>query len=606
MDTTNNHYSYSSLSGPRSTRLIILYPSKDTKLPLSCKLVEIDIDAPPAYQALSYTWDDEIPSEPMTVTDEGNVNHRSQNLLVTPNCAAALRLLRKRIKPEDQASKIGLWIDAVCINQSSNAEKSVQVAMMATIYKNARDVVVWLGEKWTPRRRKYLLPTQVIGPFVKTDITYVWGPISQSLDGLVSKQLRTRIYLKLYLYNLAVARALTAFLLRVSPHRVPLGIQQAPYWSRAWTVQEFAHPSAALLCLDAGLCHFRRLMVLTDLIAWHNPDTNMEFHAMCVRYSESGSHLSSMDFWKGIFDKKATEPRDKVFAMRELFPSILNGITVDYSLPVKEVFTEATRRMITATHSLDHLFFSVATLDADDFPSWTVDWAPAPDSEWPQLSKLFSLTTWSDSTQGAKPVFSFSEDGKALFLSGKKIGQLGSCVGERIGNGDEREESDSSGHPGTGTVPFLVSLPRIMLASQALDKTIRRACLWSLWDLIYWLLACYPHTRSIASKMKHKKKKVHPGSLHEFLVNNRAAHVNLSLALHHNRLFFTEDGQAGASVHTVQPGDSICLFAGLQTPFIIRQKGIGWMLVGPAVLSGAMDGEMWPDDEGELSTWNIV
>ncbi|KAK2057041.1 HET-domain-containing protein, partial [Colletotrichum caudatum] len=228
---TNNHYSYSPLSGPRSTRLIILYASKDTKSPLSCKLVEIDIDAPPAYQALSYTWDDEIPSEPMTVTDEGNANHRSQILLVTPNCAAALRLLRKRIKPEDQASKIGLWVDAVCINQSSNAEKSVQVAMMATIYKTARDVVVWLGEKWTPRRRIYLLPTQIIGPFVKTDITDIWGPISQRLDGLVSKQLRAQIYLKSYLLNLA-----------------------APYWSRAWTVQEFAHPSAALLCLDAGLC----------------------------------------------------------------------------------------------------------------------------------------------------------------------------------------------------------------------------------------------------------------------------------------------------------------------------------------------------------------
>ncbi|KAK2022893.1 hypothetical protein LX32DRAFT_572820 [Colletotrichum zoysiae] len=601
---TNNHYSYSPLSGPRSTRLIILYASKDTKSPLSCKLVEIDIDAPPAYQALSYTWDDEIPSEPMAVTDEGNANPRSQTLLVTPNCAAALRLLRKRIRPEDQASKVGLWADAVCINQSSNAEKSVQVAMMATIYKNARDVVVWLGERWTPRRRKYLLPTQIIGPFVKTDITDVWGPISQRLDGLVSKQLITRIYLKSYLYNLAVARALTAFLLRVSPHRVPLGIQQAPYWSRAWTVQEFAHPSASLLCLDAGLCHFRRLMVLTNFMAWPNTDSNMEFHAMCVRYSESSSQLPSMDFWKGIFDRKATEPRDKVFAMRELFPCILGGITVDYSLPVKEVFAEATRRVITATHSLDHLFFSVAALDANDFPSWAVDWAPAPDSDSSQLSKLFSLSHDSDSTRGAEPIFSFSEDGKTLFLSGKKIGQLGSCVGERIG--DEEEESDSSGYPGTGTVPFLVSLPRVMLASQALDKTIRRACLLSLWDLIYWLLACYPHTRSIASKMKDKKRKAHPGGLHDFLVKNRPAHINLSVALRHERLFFTEDGQAGASVHTVQPGDSICLFAGLPTPFIIRQKGTGWMLVGPAVLSGAMDGELWPEDDGELSKWSIV
>ncbi|KAK2015755.1 HET-domain-containing protein [Colletotrichum eremochloae] len=601
---TNNHYSYPSLPGPRSTRLVTLYANKDTPSPLSCKLIEIDIDDPPVYQALSYTWDDEIPSEPMTVRDDDNANIRSQTLLVTPNCAAALRLLRKRIKPKDRISKIGLWVDAVCINQSSTTEKSVQVAMMATIYRNARDVLVWLGEKWAPRRRKYLLPAQIIGPFVKTDIMNVWGPVSNSLDGLISERLKIHLYHKLYGHNLAVANILTYFLLGVSPRRVLQGIQQAPYWSRAWTVQEFAHPSAALLCLDSGLCHFRRLMVLTDSIAWPNRDPNMEFHAMCVSYSESDSHLPAMDFWKGIFDKKATEPRDKVFAMRELFRSILDGIAVDYSRPVEEVFTEATRRIITETHSLQHLFYSVATLKADHFPSWAVDWAP--DSEWSKLSNWFGLSNWSDSTRGARPIFSFSGHGKTLFLSGKKIGQIGRYVGERIGNGEEREESDSPEHPSTGAVPLLISLPRVMLASQHLDKMIRRACLWSLWDLMLWVLAYYPHTRSISSKMKQKKRKAHPGNLHEFLVNNDPAYATLSVSMHYGRLFFTEDGQAGAGIHTVQPGDSICLFAGVRTPFTIRKKGTGWMLVGPVLLSGAMDGEMWPDNEDELSTWNIV
>ncbi|KAK1969838.1 hypothetical protein LY78DRAFT_323021 [Colletotrichum sublineola] len=345
-------------------------------------------------------------------------------------------------------------------------------------------------------------------------------------------------------------------------------------------------------------------MVLTDSIAWPNRDPNMEFHAMCVNYSESGSHVPAMDFWKGIFDKKATEPRDKVFAIRELFPSILDGIAVDYSRPVGEVFIEATRRIITETHSLQHLFYSVATLKADHFPSWAVDWAP--DSEWSKLSNWFGLSNWSDSTRGARPIFSFSGDGKTLFLSGKKIGQIGRYVGERIGNGEEREESDSPEHPSTGAVPLLISLPRVMLASQHLDKMIRRACLWSLWDLMLWVLAYYPHTRSISIKMKQKKRKAHPGSLHEFLVNNGPAYATLSVSMHYGRLFFTEDGQAGAGIHTVQPGDFICLFAGVRTPFTIRRKGTGWMLVGPVLLSGAMDGEMWPDDEDELSTWNIV
>ncbi|KAF7191002.1 Heterokaryon incompatibility protein 6, OR allele, partial [Pseudocercospora fuligena] len=39
-----------------------------------------------------------------------------------------------------------LWVDAVCINQHDDKEKSVQVANMINIYKYASDVMVWLGE----------------------------------------------------------------------------------------------------------------------------------------------------------------------------------------------------------------------------------------------------------------------------------------------------------------------------------------------------------------------------------------------------------------------------------------------------------------------------
>jgi hypothetical protein len=37
------------------------------------------------------------------------------------------------------------WIDAICIDQSSNPERSHQVAMMRQIYAHAALVVVWLG-----------------------------------------------------------------------------------------------------------------------------------------------------------------------------------------------------------------------------------------------------------------------------------------------------------------------------------------------------------------------------------------------------------------------------------------------------------------------------
>jgi hypothetical protein len=57
---------------------------------------------------------------------------------VRKNLRNALRSLR------DAKSDCYVWIDAVCINQSSNAERNHQVKLMAAIYGNANVVVVWL------------------------------------------------------------------------------------------------------------------------------------------------------------------------------------------------------------------------------------------------------------------------------------------------------------------------------------------------------------------------------------------------------------------------------------------------------------------------------
>jgi hypothetical protein len=42
-----------------------------------------------------------------------------------------------------------LWVDAICINQHNNQEKSHQVSMMGEIYKRDTQVLAWLGEAST-------------------------------------------------------------------------------------------------------------------------------------------------------------------------------------------------------------------------------------------------------------------------------------------------------------------------------------------------------------------------------------------------------------------------------------------------------------------------
>lgn len=85
----------------------------------------------PPYRALSYTWD----------TDQPDIDlQMPQNLVmkIRKNLANALRTLR------DSKTDCFVWVDAICINQSSNEERNHQVKLMNGIYRTCNVVVVWL------------------------------------------------------------------------------------------------------------------------------------------------------------------------------------------------------------------------------------------------------------------------------------------------------------------------------------------------------------------------------------------------------------------------------------------------------------------------------
>lgn len=90
------------------------------------------------YEALSYTWGSPDQKSFIRILSEGNADKMG----ITPNLKAALRQLRDPDKPRL------LWIDALCINQKNEKEKSLQVPKMASIYTRAFNVCIWLGEEY--------------------------------------------------------------------------------------------------------------------------------------------------------------------------------------------------------------------------------------------------------------------------------------------------------------------------------------------------------------------------------------------------------------------------------------------------------------------------
>lgn len=87
------------------------------------------------YSALSYTWGDPEPLHQIRISGAADA------LRVRDNCWRFMKYWQERNSiPTDW-----IWIDAICINQADDDEKSSQVRRMRDIFERAQQVLVWFG-----------------------------------------------------------------------------------------------------------------------------------------------------------------------------------------------------------------------------------------------------------------------------------------------------------------------------------------------------------------------------------------------------------------------------------------------------------------------------
>jgi hypothetical protein len=114
-------------------RVLMLHPGAwDDQI--SCDFCIVSLNDQPAYLALSYVWGQDNPDCVATIG--------SHQIQIRHNLFSALRRLRAHATGEDTV----IWVDAICIDQTSNVERSSQVALMGEIYHQCKAVQVWLGE----------------------------------------------------------------------------------------------------------------------------------------------------------------------------------------------------------------------------------------------------------------------------------------------------------------------------------------------------------------------------------------------------------------------------------------------------------------------------
>ena len=118
-------------------RILVILPVEAIDARIECSLERTSLDSPCEYTCLSYSCsdrDDGVVEFCETIFCDG------VEIRVTKGAYHALRRIR-------QLGGYHVWVDAICIDQRNDTERSQQVSVMAKIYTAARTVFVWVGEE---------------------------------------------------------------------------------------------------------------------------------------------------------------------------------------------------------------------------------------------------------------------------------------------------------------------------------------------------------------------------------------------------------------------------------------------------------------------------
>ncbi len=115
--------------------------------PDTIEIFQASLQNPPEYRALSYVWGTKDSQKLLKVSDS---KHGLRHMKIRENCMQAI----SRLYQDD--SKVPVWIDAICIDQSNVLERNHQVQRMGQIYSYAEKVQIFLGGASDPKNRPWL------------------------------------------------------------------------------------------------------------------------------------------------------------------------------------------------------------------------------------------------------------------------------------------------------------------------------------------------------------------------------------------------------------------------------------------------------------------
>ncbi len=564
-------YRYNHLPLPaRHIRVLTIHPGP-TSAPMHIELQEqpinIDDEQRVPYEALSYTWGSG--DNPVSVRFGPDGNPRRS---ITRNLSEALPFLRFPDRPRT------IWIDAICIDQGNDAEKSIQVAMMGDIFRRASHVVAWLGLATETTFRAFEI-LQDVGTQVEVDSWHapILRPSAAACDTTMGDssvplpytshdaQCIMEVFDRPWFERLWVRQEVNL----ATRAAVQIGVYSTP-----WT-----NVKTTLVCLVYKMCATRIRGAFSSL----NMDPLRLAFKMCIL----GGLYCFSNLPVLLQGGCCKDPRDKLYAVLALFVEReVVDIIPDYSLSAIQVYQDAALKYMNKFRNLNLLesCVHVASSGISQVPglcSWVPDWSRELSYSLPIIHSSVGIMFRSR--------FRYLGDG-VLRVTG-----LESAVVQAVEGGD------------TTSISGMVSLVRRLFTriSPSRDMTEPYATGGSMIDALCSTLARNDFADSyrphFICKLRFEDTKARLVTL--LAAEMLCSHDDLDLDTDDNliriketlrgwRLFTTTNGSIGAAMEGTRDGDRIMLFPGGKTPMVLRPtQGDRFQVIGPCYLHGVMHGE---------------
>jgi len=578
--------------------------------PVTISLAALPIDNLRAFKALSYTWGNP--------TTKHFILCESKAIGVTCNLWSALRRLRH--ETEERV----LWIDALCINQEDDAERSSQVALMNRIYRDVQ-VLIWLGDEDTHTWEALTLAHQLAK---LADGEWNLHQATPSKQAHLDEMLSTH---------------------RLPPAKHPSWkyleeILWNPWFFRAWIIQEIVFAKTLTIMIGSFSVPWQTFELATEFIGNitqrqnqkiyigtgldidTSPFTNLnELRASLLQ--SRGASLENLLVLTNA--SRASLPVDKVYALQGLVPEA-DPVTImpDYSSTVEQVFMMVAQSLLHDSLDVLSQVGGPWLRQHTSLPTWVPDWST------PFRAKPFlycgvprtSFRACGNTTHN----ISFSSNGHKLGTKGILIDKIKIVGSPFLAN----KKGNKTSFLNYATKPLDHLSPRHTLLHKLFFLGHFRK-----WETLVQSLRSYPtnegvnsafartliadadistENHSLSSTVNVEEVYNHFRYLQlkfiaeiynikmkwpkwdDAVVRATGRYITaLEEAAWGRALFITERGYIGLGPLSTFKGDDVAVLYGAKTPYILLSQGResdGFHLLGETYIHGLMEGEAFQEN----------